>query len=205
MRVRGSWRPNKTAIYWPPLLWPSTLCLSHSPGLLNRRPRGSALCWMLAFFTASFQQLLWTPTHQGPEGPFGLTWLSLQHLISNFSPPVTPTVCLLSWLSYIIVQRPLSRLLDLWNGMFDRRQAEILSCSSQVTLFRCISLWVYHGNFNLSHFVSQFPPTQFPLITAIRMCHFLPVHHFEWHFLAGSKVKIQHVLKNKGDAAIHMG
>ena len=31
----------------------------------------------------------------------------------------------LSWPSYIILQRPLNRLLDLWNGMFDRHQAEI--------------------------------------------------------------------------------
>ena len=29
--------------------------------------------------------------------------------------------------------------------------------------------------FSSSHFISQFPPTQFPLITTIRMCHFLPV------------------------------
>ena len=31
LRVRGSWRPNRTEIFWPLLLWPSTLCLSHSP------------------------------------------------------------------------------------------------------------------------------------------------------------------------------
>ena len=29
--VRGSWRPKRAAIYWPPLLWPSALCLSRSP------------------------------------------------------------------------------------------------------------------------------------------------------------------------------
>ena len=40
-----------------------------------------------------------------------------------------------------------------------------------------------------SHFTSQFPPTRFPLITAIRMCQFLPVHHLEWHFWPGQKVK----------------
>ena len=40
--VRGSWRPNKTAIYWPPHLWPSA-SLSRSPGLLNRRA-GDPLC-----------------------------------------------------------------------------------------------------------------------------------------------------------------
>ena len=39
--------------------------------------------------------------------------------------------------------------------------------------------------FTSSYFISQFPPTRFPLITAIRMCHFLPVHHLEWHFWPG--------------------
>ena len=84
-------------------------------------------------------------------------WLSLLHLISNFSGPqtasgfprppsagcgfpyhissitTTPTgtqtqlslAWLLSWLSYIIIQRPLDRPLDLWNRMFNRHQAEI--------------------------------------------------------------------------------
>ena len=77
-----------------------------------------------------------------------LCWLSLLHLISNFSGPqliraprapsigllyqIFPSnssnlqlISLLSWPSYIIVQRPLNCLLDLWNGMFDRHQAEI--------------------------------------------------------------------------------
>ena len=59
--VRGSWRLNRTAIYWSPLLWPSALCLSRSPGLLNRRSGGPALCWMLAFSTASCHQRVWSP------------------------------------------------------------------------------------------------------------------------------------------------
>ena len=61
--VRGSQRPNRTATHWPPLLWPSALCLSRSPGLLNRRPRGP-LCWVR---------------------------LSLPHLITNWSGPQTPS------------------------------------------------------------------------------------------------------------------
>ena len=69
MRVRGSWRPNRTAIYWPPLLWPSALCLSRSPGLLNRRPRGPALCWMMAFFTESYYQLLSKTPSGFPRAP----------------------------------------------------------------------------------------------------------------------------------------
>ena len=35
-------------------------------------------------------------------------------------------------------------------------------------------------------------PTRFLPITAIGMCHFLPVHHFGMACLAGSKVNIQH-------------
>ena len=43
--------------------------------------------------------------------------------------------------------------------------------------------------FSLSYFVSQFPPTLFPLLTAIGMCHFLPVHHLEWHFEPSQRSK----------------
>ena len=63
------------------------------------------------------------------------------------------------------------------------------SLSSGASVYECTM-----GIFSLSHFVSQFPPTQFPLITAIRMCHLLPVHHLGMAFLAGSKVKIQQKL-----------
>ena len=68
-------------------------------------------------------------------------WLSLLHLISNFSGPQAPSgfprapsaVCnsfsnctgTRTQLSYIIVHRPLRRPLNLWNRMFDRHQAEI--------------------------------------------------------------------------------
>ena len=95
----------------------------------------------------------WCST-EGPGVHNAGCWLSLLHLISNFSGPQTPSgfprapsagcgfpyhissitpsptvtvtvTWLLSWLSYIIVQRPLDRLLDFWNRMLDRHQAEI--------------------------------------------------------------------------------
>ena len=154
------------------------LCLSCSLGLLNRGPRGS-----LAFFNASYQHLLLDPKlHRGFRVPPR----------SGVAFPTTPplqlsgTLARRTQLNYIIVRRPL----DLWNWMFDRHQAEIT-----VMQFRGHSLpvhqpVVYHGNFSCSsHFISQFPPTRFPLITAIRMCHFLPVHHLEWHFWPGQKAK----------------
>ena len=68
---------TETAISWP-----------HSYGsqrcvflvlMLNRRPRGP-LCWVMAFFTASSQDL---NSIGGPPSPFGLVWLSLPHLVYN--------------------------------------------------------------------------------------------------------------------------
>ena len=78
------------------------------------------LCWVMAFFIASYQHLLWTPTRQGPRP-----------LRPGVAFPTTSRPFLLqlsatqlAWLSYIIVQRPLDRPLGLWNRMFNRHQAE---------------------------------------------------------------------------------
>ena len=78
----------------------------------------------------------------------------------------------------------------LWNGLCDLHRAEIT-----VIQFRGHSLPVRQSEsimgffLTSSHFISQFPPTRFPLITAIGMCHFLSVHYLEWHFWPGQQVK----------------
>ena len=59
------------------------------------------------------------------------------------------------------------------------------SLSSGVSIYESIMGFF----FTSSHFVSQFPPTRFPLTNATRMYHFLPVHHLEWHFWPGQQVK----------------
>ena len=51
--VRGCWRPNRTATYWPPLLWPSALCRSRSP---DAQPEVQRLSFLLAFSTTSCHQ-----------------------------------------------------------------------------------------------------------------------------------------------------
>ena len=86
--------------------------------MLNRRPWGP-LCWVLTFFTASYQHLLWTPTHQGFPRVHSAGCGFPYHL-SSITGTGTRTQ-----LSYIIVQRPLDRPLDLWNRMLNRHQAEI--------------------------------------------------------------------------------
>ena len=78
--VRGSRRPNRTATYWPPLLWPLAF-LSRSPGLLNRRSRGPALRWVLAFSNTSISKL----------SDFQTNWLSgFTELYNSSTPTQSP-------------------------------------------------------------------------------------------------------------------
>ena len=136
---------------------------------------------MLAFFTASYQHLLWTPNSIGvPEGPLEWVWLSLPHL--------TPTV----WNS-TGNSTGSSNSTELYHRSTPTRSLKSnfypsssgnnchaiqRSLSSGASVYEC-TMGIF---FSSSHFISQFPPTRFPHITAIGMCHFLPVHHLEWHF-----------------------
>ena len=148
-------------------------------------------------------------------------WLSLLHLISNFSGPQTPSgfprapssissisVSNSNWDSNSTATGTRTGLTsELYNSSTPTRSptqsptrslkshvwssssgnnchAVHWSLSSGASVYGCTM-----GIFSLSHFVSQFPPTRFPLLTAIGMCHFLPVHHLEWHFWPGRRSK----------------
>ena len=78
--------------YFDPHSYGCQRCVFLILQMLNRRPSSPALCWMMAFFTASYQQLLWTPTQSGAPSPFGLVWLSLPHLVYNSVQSLTGTV-----------------------------------------------------------------------------------------------------------------
>ena len=119
--MRGSWRPNRICNILTPNLWPGTLCLSRSPDAQSEALGSTLLGAGFLYRILSASSL--DPNSSGPQGPFSLVWLSLPHLVSNSvsSSTATQLSWLLSWLSYIIVQRPL----DLWNRMFNRHQAEI--------------------------------------------------------------------------------
>ena len=68
--------------------------------MFNRRTWGS-LCWVLAFFTASYQHLLWTPTHQGflraPSAGCGFPYYN-----SSITPSPTVCNCHLNCLDWVI-------------------------------------------------------------------------------------------------------
>ena len=147
---------------------------------------------MLAFFIASYQHLLWTPNSIWvPEGLLGRVWLSLPFLSNCLEPSGRNSTASTSVLTALYnSSTPTRSPTRSLKSNVKRHQAEIT-----VMQFRGHSLPVHQSMrvswdiFTSSHFISQFPPTQFPLITAIRMYHFLPVHHLEWRFWPGQKVK----------------
>ena len=109
---------TETVIFWPPLLWPSMLCLLVLL-MLNRSPGvHSAGFWLSLLHLISIFSGPQFIRAQAPSAWCGFTY----HISSIFTPTLlqlptwTP-----SWLCYIIIQRPL----DLWNRMFNRHHAEI--------------------------------------------------------------------------------
>ena len=103
----GAGDRTKTAIFWPPHSYGRQRCVFLVLLMLNRGPWG-LLCWVLAFFTASYQHLLSTPSQSGlpraPSAGCGFPYPISSNSVSNSTATATRTV---SWLSYIIVQRPL--------------------------------------------------------------------------------------------------
>ena len=81
LRVRESWRPNRTAIYWPPAPPDIAVCRSRSPGLLNRGSSLSGTCSHPCIFSPTGLQ----NSIGGPGAPSAGLWLSLPHLVSNSS------------------------------------------------------------------------------------------------------------------------
>ena len=179
--VRGSWRPNRNC----------TLCLSRSPDAQPEAQRPTLLGDLLHLINFSGLQFI------RAQGPFGLMWLSLPHLVYNSASNSTAT--LLSWLSYKIVQRPLSRLLDLWNRMFNLYQVEItvmqfpghflpvhqsMSVPWEFFLPRSIS----SANFRPRNFLSWLPLECVPSFRCITL---------KWHFWQGRRSKYNSCRKTK--------
>ena len=182
--MRGSWRPNRTAIYWPLLLWPWALCLSRSLGLLNRRPGGS-LCWMLAFLyhILSLTHLI-SDSIGGPEGSF--CWVVAFPTTSSLQLPD-----FLSPPSYIIVQWPTQSLE--WHvcssSSGNNCHAVHRSLSSGASVYKCtmgfLPCPIFFSQTRLRDFFSELPSewvTSFRCIT------------LEWHVWSGRQVNIANTL-----------
>ena len=186
LRERGSWRPNITEIFWPQSYGRQRCvflvlhgCSTGAQGfLITSRPTPSPTILLVLNSTRlSRRTQLSSVQSVGlilPSNSHAVIWTRLH--ASAISSDIWRSGCVTSaffGVACVIV--------------IERKQ---LACSSEVTLLRSVSLWEYNGIFfTSSHFIRQFPPTRFPLITAIRMCHFLPLRHLEWHFWSDQKVK----------------
>ena len=143
--------------------------------------------------SAGFLYCILSPTglvsklHRGSRGPLLLGGGFPYHIFSNSSE--LQLTDFLSSQSYIIVQSPTQSLeWHVWlSSSWNNCHAVHRSLSSGASIYECTMGFYLVPYFQLS------PPTWFLLITAIGMCHFLPVHHFEMACLAGSKVNIQHM------------
>ena len=181
----GSWRLNKDCnILTSPAPPDIPVCHSCSPGLLLNRSAGGPLYWVRASSTTSCHQRV-SKLIEGPEGPFCRVWLSLPHLVSNSSD--LQLTDFLSSPSYIIVQSPTQSLeWHVWSSSSGNNcHAVHRSLYSGASVYECTM------GFYLVPYCQPSPPMRFLLITAIGMCHFLPVHYFGMACLAGSKVNIQ--------------
>ena len=69
LRVGGSWRPNRTEIFWPTVLWPSTLCLSRSPDAQLEAQRPSSLLDDGFLYCILSVFSLDPKLHRGSQGP----------------------------------------------------------------------------------------------------------------------------------------
>ena len=142
LRVRGSWRPNITATFWPLLLWPSSLCLSCSPDAQPEAQRPSTQLddgFLYCILSASSLD----PYSSGPQAPSA--WCGFPYHSSSITPSPTVTVTVLT-----------SVLTELYNSS-KSTQSPTRSLKSHVwssssgnnchAVHRCISLWVYYGDF----------------------------------------------------------
>ena len=157
----------------------------------------------------SYQQLLRSPNSIGvPKGPLGRVWLPY-HILSPTASDLQLNCLLFNSSALYYLQTPTQRyghtstppqflpisgdwdvslLLSLewpvWSSSSGNNcHAVHRLLSSGASVYEC-TMGIF---FSSSHFISQFPPTRFPFITAIRMCHLLLVHHLGMAFLAGSK------------------
>ena len=197
LRVRGCWWPNITEIFWP-------------------RSYGRQRCVFLVLHDCSTGALAFLTTPRPTPSPTILLVLNPTRLSSTGSLNSTDrnstdrnsTVLCLIRRPYITfklprgdmdtppqllpissdldVSLPLSLEWPVWSSSSGNNCHPVQkSLSSGASVYESIMGFF----FTTSHFISQFPPTRFPLITAIRMCHFLPVHYLEWHFWPGQQVK----------------
>ena len=174
-----------------PLLWPSR-CVFLVLLMLNRRSRGP-LCWVMTYFTESYQHLLRTSNHPDPKAPSA--WCGFPYHIL-FYPSPTQLNCHLT-----------SVLTELYNSSTPTRsptrslKSHVWSSSSGNNC-HAVHRSLPSGASLCSGTVGPSPcsilsalirPRDLFRLLAIGMSHFLPVHHLRMAFLG--RVEGQNITK----------
>ena len=124
-----------------------------------------------------------------PRAPSAGWWLSLPHLVTNGSGLETNWHFVFTELYNSSIAHSISLEWHVWSSSSGNNcHAVHRSLSSGESVYDCTM------GFYLVPFCQPSPPTRFLPITAIGMCHFLPVYHFGMACLAGSKVNIRHIV-----------
>ena len=132
LRVRGNWRPNRTEIFWPPLLWPSDAQPeAQRPSLL-----GDGFIYRI--LSASSLD----PNSSGPQAPSA--WVGFPYHISSITPSPTVTGTMTSVLTELYnsstsTQSP-TRFLESHVGSSssgNNCQAVLRSLSSSASVYEC--------------------------------------------------------------------
>ena len=189
--MKRSWRPNITEIFWP-RSYGHQCCVflvlhGCSTGALESNLLGAGFPYYIASISVSNSTQLST----GSSNSTVLLLFNSSALYYLQTPTwwyrhASTPLQLLPISSDRDVSLPLPLEWPVWSSSSGNNCHPVQrSLSSGASVYVSIMRFF----FTSSHFISQFPPTRFPLITAIRMCHFLPVHHLEWHFWPSQQVK----------------
>ena len=153
--MRGSWRLNRTAIYWPPLFW---LSQPFFPVLLGFSSRG--LCWDMVIIPVSSLQLTRTSCRWG----YIIIWrppTSCEH--HNFALNSTPRLSrlpLISWYLWLdapVIYAGAFLILTAWPGW------RSISNSGNTPSFQLIIVFVWPVRVTFMDQLDQFE-TMFKMI-----------------------------------------
>ena len=140
--MRGSWGLNKDCnILTSPAPPGIAVCRSRSPGLLLNRRAGGPASLEHVLIPASSHQLVSKLTGV-PRAPSAAWWLSLPHLVTNFSGPRLSNF--LSTPSYTIVQSPIQSLeWHVWSSSSGNNcHAVHRSLSSGASVYECTIIFL---------------------------------------------------------------
>ena len=137
--MRGSWRLNKDCNILTSLAPPDiAVCRSRSSGLLNRRPGGPASLGHV-LIPASSHQLV-TKLNRGSRDPLLLGGGFLYHSLSPTLWSPTNWFPVLTELYNSSIAHSISLEWHVWSSSSGNNCHAV-----HRSLFRCISLWLYHG------------------------------------------------------------